>query len=138
MFSDHLKKVKRFPRVNLLVVSGGLVIVCQLAAMGMVADEQVQRAGVRDLQRAKQRLALADCIHRSTGPVRHGCISQSSRESSAEETAQAKPAGERLFFAKNVASVAIADESVANTLPEMIRAGAGAGAGAGTGAGASR
>lgn len=125
MFSDHLKKVKRFPQVNLFIVAGCLVIACRLAAMAMVANHQVQQAGVLDLQRATQIVALADCIQRSTGPTRHGCTDQLNRESSGQEPVQPKPAGDPGFAVKNVASIAaIADESVTSALPDLMRAGA--------------
>lgn len=76
MFSDHLQKVNHFPKINLLVAAAGLVMVCQLAALAMVADHQVKQANVRDLQRAAQQVAMADCVERSTGATRHGCIRQ--------------------------------------------------------------
>jgi hypothetical protein len=120
MFSDHLPKVKRFPQVSLLMVAGALVIVCQLVAMAMVADRQVQRAGVRDLQRATQQLAWADCIQRSTGPTRHGCINQANPESGDGELAQASQGSDRAFNPKNVA---IADDGVTQPMPDMMRVG---------------
>jgi hypothetical protein len=103
MFSDHLQKFSRFPQTGLLMAAGGLVIVCQLAAMAMVADEQVQSAGVRDLQRVAQQVALADCIQRSTGPNRHICIRQTQIEPSGYEFAVPDPSIERDFSINNVA-----------------------------------
>ncbi|HQS32016.1 MAG: hypothetical protein B7X59_09200 [Polaromonas sp. 39-63-203] len=76
MFSDHLQKVNHFPRIHLLVAAAALVMVCQLVALALVADHQVKQATVRDLQRAAQQVAMADCVERSTGATRHGCIRQ--------------------------------------------------------------
>lgn len=121
MFSDHMQKPSRFPQTGLLMAAGGLVIVCQLVAMAMVADRQVQRAGVRDLQRATQQLALADCIQRSTGSTRHICIRQSQLDSSGYELAVASPAseaGERTFSIRNVA---IAGEGGTNETADLMR-----------------
>ena len=121
MFSDHMQKSSRFPQTGLLMLAGGLVIVCQLVAMAMVADRQVQRAGVRDLQRVTQQLALADCIQRSTGSTRHLCIRQSQLDSSGHELAAASPAGEageRTFSIKNVALVG---EGATNDTADLMR-----------------
>jgi hypothetical protein len=123
MFSDHMKKVNRFPQVSLLMLAGGLVIVCQLVAVAMVADQQVQRASVRDLQRVNQQVALADCIQRSTGPTRHGCILQSQIDSSGAELAATIPANDQTFTVKNIA---IADEGMTSPAPDMMRVGAAA------------
>lgn len=121
MFSDHMRKFSRFPQTGLLMAAGGLVVVCQLVAMAMVADRQVQRAGVRDLQRVAQQVALADCIQRSTGATRHGCIRQSQLDSSGYEPVIASPAseaGERTFSFKNVA---IAGEGATNDTADLTR-----------------
>jgi hypothetical protein len=120
MFSDHMQKFSRFPQTGLLIAAGGLVIVCQLVAMALVADRQVQRAGVRDLQRVAQQLAFADCIQRSTGPARHGCLRQSQLESDGGEPVVARPANEQTFAIKNVAS---AGEAGANDTADIVRVG---------------
>jgi hypothetical protein len=124
MFSDHVKKVNRFPQAGMLILAGGLVIVCQLVAMAMVADQQVQRASVRDLQRVTQQTALADCIQRSTGSTRHICIRQSQLDadinSGVTEIVGASPANDQTFTVKNIA---IADEVVTNPGTHMMRVG---------------
>jgi hypothetical protein len=120
MFSDHVKKASRFPQAGLLVLAGGLVIVCQLIAMAMVADRQVQRAGVRDLQRVAQQLAWADCVQRSTGPARHGCLLQSQADSGGAELAVALSANDQKFAVRNIA---IADEGLTNPSVDMLRVG---------------
>jgi hypothetical protein len=77
MFSDHLRKnIDDLPQVNLAVVAGVLIVICQLTAMAFVADSQVQKAGQRDLQRLAQQAAIAECVERNSGPMRHGCIQQ--------------------------------------------------------------
>ena len=88
MFSDYLKKVTRFPTLGLMMLAGGLVVVCQLLAMVMVAGNPLQNTFVRDLQQ----VALADCIQRSTLATRHGCIRQSQLESVDQELTAAGPA----------------------------------------------
>lgn len=105
MFSDHVQKISGFPQINLLGVAGGLVIVCQLVAMALVVDGQVQRAGARDLQRVAQQLAFADCIERSTGLTRSGCTQQVQSAQDATEYSASEPSSERLFSIRNVITV---------------------------------
>ena len=76
MFSDHLKKFDEMPYRMLLWVAAGLVFVCQLVAVGFVADEQVSKAKVRDFQRQAEMLAIAQCIENAAGAARHSCIQQ--------------------------------------------------------------
>lgn len=74
MFSDHVQKIQKFPLLSLLAVAACLVILCQLLALALVVDRQVKRAELRDLTWMAQQVAITECIERSTGPVRHGCI----------------------------------------------------------------
>ena len=76
MFSDHVQKIQKFPLLSLLAVAACLVILCQLLALALVVDRQVKRAELRDLTWIAQQVAITECIERSTGPVRHGCIQQ--------------------------------------------------------------
>lgn len=76
MFSDHLKKFDEIPYKTLLWVAAGLVFVCQLVAVGFVADEQVAKAKIRDYQRQTEMLAIAQCIENEAGAARHNCIQQ--------------------------------------------------------------
>jgi hypothetical protein len=117
MFSDHMQKVNRFPQAGLMMAAGGLVIVCQLIAMALVADRQVQSAGVRDLQRVAQQVAFADCIQRSTGPNRHLCIRQSQIESSGYELVVESPSTERDLGSNKLA---IAGEGTMNEAASMM------------------
>ena len=99
MFPEHLKKVTRFPTLGLMMLAGGLVVVCQLLAMVMVAGNPLQNAGVRDLQQ----VAFADCIQRSTSASRHGCIRQSQLESDDRELAAASPPDAESANTRNLA-----------------------------------
>ena len=118
-----MPKLSRFPQAGLLLAAAGLVIVCQLVAVAMVADKQVQRAGVRDLQRVAQQASLADCIQRSTGANRHGCIRQSQLESDSGEPAVAT---QWSGPASNASNVAIADDLATNQTADIMRVGAAA------------
>lgn len=120
MFSDHMPKMARFPQAGLLMAAGGLVIVCQLVAMAMVADRQVQRASVRDLQQLAQRVALNDCIQRSTGPTRHSCIQQSQLESDGPRLALAGQTTNEIFA---IRAVAIEGEAVATSSADIMSVG---------------
>jgi hypothetical protein len=76
MFSDHLKKIDETPYKTLLWVAAGLVFVCQLAAVGFVADGQVTKAKIRDFQRKAEMQAIAQCMDNPAGSARQSCIQQ--------------------------------------------------------------
>ena len=99
MFSDHWRKLTRFPQVGLMMLAAGLVGVCQLLAMVLVGGNPLQNTGLRDLQQ----VALADCIQRSTSASRHSCIRQSQLESDDRELLAASPADEESANTRNLA-----------------------------------
>lgn len=74
MFSDHLPKIDEVPSRMLFLVAAGLVILCQLAAMALVVDGQVNLAQVRDALRLSERTAINQCMESSSGAARHNCI----------------------------------------------------------------
>ena len=61
----------------MLLIAGGLVIVCQLAAMVLVAQGQVEKANAREMSQASQRIATAWCVETSRGAEIRGCATQS-------------------------------------------------------------
>jgi hypothetical protein len=73
MFSDHLHKIDDAPAKTLLLVAAGLVIVCQLVAMVMVADAQVEKAQLREASQASARAATAWCVQSSHGAALRQC-----------------------------------------------------------------
>jgi hypothetical protein len=76
MLTEHLRKFDELPYKTLLMVAAGLVILCQLAAMAVVADSQVAKAKLRDEQRRAELVAIAHCMETSAGAARHNCIQQ--------------------------------------------------------------
>jgi len=76
MFSDHVAKINAIPRKTLLGVAGGFLILCQLVALAMVADEQVKKAQARETLRISERIATAHCMESSMGAARHSCLQQ--------------------------------------------------------------
>lgn len=58
------------------MVAAGLVLLCQLAAMALVVDGQMNLAQVRDALRISQRTAVIHCMESSLGSTRHSCIEQ--------------------------------------------------------------
>ncbi|AYQ26748.1 MULTISPECIES: hypothetical protein [unclassified Polaromonas] len=76
MFSDHLKKIDETPYKTLLWVAAGLMFVCQLVAVGFVADGQVTKAKIRDFQRKSEMQAIAQCMDNAAGAARQNCIQQ--------------------------------------------------------------
>jgi hypothetical protein len=67
MFSDHLEIVDKLPTKKMFLVAAVLVLVCQLAAMVLVADGQVEKAQSRQASRASFQAALATCFEHSRG-----------------------------------------------------------------------
>lgn len=88
MFSDHIKKVEPPTGHNLLVIAGFLVMVCQLVALALVANEQVEKAQIRDSRLGTARAVMAQCLESSAGFERHQCILQYRVESEASIFAQ--------------------------------------------------
>ncbi|MES2414778.1 MAG: hypothetical protein V4614_13310 [Pseudomonadota bacterium] len=91
MFADHMtpvtKKPDLFSNRNLLLMAGGLIIVCQLVAMVLVAQEQVKKAEARDSQMSQQRVAIAKCFELNTRAGRQDCMLQA-RNASFQDGAQ--------------------------------------------------
>ncbi len=77
MFSDHLQKIDHASAKTLLLIAGGLVILCQLIAMMLVSQGQVERAQARDANRANQRIA-AWCVETSRGAELRTCAPEQS------------------------------------------------------------
>jgi hypothetical protein len=74
MFSDHPRKIDNtLPRI-LLWVAAGLVMVCQLVAMALVAGEQVQKAQMRGSSQASRQVAVASCVETSRGAAVRECL----------------------------------------------------------------
>ena len=73
MFSDHLQKVDKVPQKILLAVAAGLVFLCQLVAMVLVVDSQVEKAQVRNAQDSTGQMKFADCPENDLGPARARC-----------------------------------------------------------------
>ena len=78
MFSDHLQKIDHASGKTLLMTAGGLVIVCQLVAMILVSQGQVDKAKARETSRANQRIATAWCIETTRGAELRACAAQQS------------------------------------------------------------
>jgi hypothetical protein len=96
MFSDHLRKIDDAPTKTLLLVAAGLVIFCQLVAMVMVADAQVEKAQLREASHASARAATAWCVQSSSGAALRDCDRTSSSLLSAQsgsDVAEQTPQG---------------------------------------------
>ncbi|MFN5348136.1 MAG: hypothetical protein ACK5A0_01130 [Polaromonas sp.] len=78
MFSDRLRRIDHASGRALLLIAGGLVIVCQLVAMMLVSQGQVEKAQAREISRANQRAATAWCIETSRGAELKACARQQS------------------------------------------------------------
>ena len=92
MFSAHFIKAERWPVTNLFVLAGLLTVLFQLVAAALVADEQIDKAELRDQRNRAHDAAMADCLDRMqlvVRPLRHGCIQlvQAVNDSSANRDA---------------------------------------------------
>ena len=74
MFSERVKKVDTMPSKVLFGVAAGLVFLCQLAALALVANGQVEKAHVRDADYSYAQTEMADCSKTYSGPKRNQCI----------------------------------------------------------------
>lgn len=78
MFSDHLQKIDHASGKTLLLIAAGLVIVCQLVAIMLVSQGQVEKAQARETNRANQRTAIAWCMETSRGADLRTCAPEQS------------------------------------------------------------
>lgn len=76
MFSERVKKVDTMPSRVLFGVAAGLVFLCQLAALALVANGQVEKAHIRDAYYSSAQMEMADCSKTYSGPARSQCIEQ--------------------------------------------------------------
>lgn len=77
MFSDHLPKNDNASGKTLLMTVAGLVIVCQLVALVLVSQGQVEKAQAREASQASQSTASAWCFETSRGAELRGCANRS-------------------------------------------------------------
>ncbi len=89
MFSDHIRKVDNASGRTLLLVAAGLVIVCQLVAMALVAEGQVKKAEVRESQLSFQRTATARCFETNSRFDRQSCLDQANADLARSDPAAA-------------------------------------------------
>lgn len=74
MFSEDLRKIDQVPHKKLWLVASGMVIVCQLVAMALVAGEQVQKAQMRSDSDILRQAAVASCVETRRGEAVKGCF----------------------------------------------------------------
>ena len=114
MLFNHLQKLTRFPKLGLMMLAAGLVLVCQLLAVVMVGGNPIQKTNVVDLQQ----VALTGCIQRSSAVSRHGCIRQSQLESADRELAASSPPDED---PASINHLIVADEYVTSSGADTLR-----------------
>lgn len=120
MFSDHLRKIKEIPYKTLLGVAGGFLILCQLVALAMVADEQVKKAQVRDTQRISERIATAHCMESSMGVARHSCLQQAKAANLPSEVVDPRQNGQAVASNFDGGSGALAAHQMQDFRPAMF------------------
>jgi hypothetical protein len=96
MFSDNLSIIDEAPTKTLLMIAAGLVLVCQLVAMVMVADGQVEKAQLREARQATARAATAWCIESSRGAALRDCDRTPDSNSVQSDTDSGNPAPQGL------------------------------------------
>lgn len=70
----------RTSRRNVLLVVVAVLMVCQLTALGLVADGQVKKAEFRESQLTSQRMAMAQCFGVGARADRHLCMQRAQAE----------------------------------------------------------
>jgi hypothetical protein len=73
MFSDHLPTTDNMTGKKLLLAAAALVVACQLTAMVLVSQGQVEKAQAREVSQANARAATAWCVESSHGIELRGC-----------------------------------------------------------------
>ena len=103
MFSDHLQKIDHASGKTMLLIAAGLVIVCQLVAMVLVSQGQVEKAQAREANQASARAATAWCVESSRGAALKDCErpSMSSSASIGTELGSTTPQGPTLVTFNN-------------------------------------
>ena len=86
MFSDHLQKIDHASGKTMLLIAAGLVIVCQLVAMVLVSQGQVEKAQAREASQASARAALSWCVESSRGAALKDCDRPSPSSSAPADT----------------------------------------------------
>lgn len=76
MFSDHLEKIDRASPKTLFFVASGLVVICQLVAVVLVTQGQVEKAEAREVRLANDSTAAAWCVETSFGADIKGCANR--------------------------------------------------------------
>ena len=73
MFSAQLKPINKISASKMLLLVAGLVLVCLLIAMALVAGGQVQKAQLRQASQASLQAALANCLESQQVSVIKDC-----------------------------------------------------------------
>jgi hypothetical protein len=76
MVSIYVKKIAEMPYKALLLVAIGIVFLCQLAALVLVAQGQVEKAYLRDVQAHSAQRVLEDCSEVFSDAAQSRCIEQ--------------------------------------------------------------
>ena len=103
MFSDHLRKIDNASGKTLLLVAAGLAIVCQLVAMVIVAQGQVDKAYMREASQAIERTAIAGCVETSYGAKLKSCANRLTTvaEPVSTDASNSKPNGSLAMVSAN-------------------------------------
>ena len=78
------------------MVAAGLVLLCQLVAMALVVDGQMNLAQVRDALRISERTAVIRCMESSLGATRHSCIEQANAANALAQDGPVNPSTQAL------------------------------------------
>ena len=86
MFSAQLKPIDKMSANKMLLLAAGLVLVCLLIAMAMVAGGQVQKAELRQLSQANFQSAFANCLQSRQGSALRDCARLASSSTDVQDT----------------------------------------------------
>lgn len=73
MFSDHFQPIDKLPAKKVFLVAAALVFACQLVALVLVADGQVEKAQSRQAGQVSFQSAVAACVENSHGAALKNC-----------------------------------------------------------------
>ena len=111
MISDHFAKVDVMSNRKLFLVAGALIIFCQLAAMALVAGNQVEKAQFRQAEVASQRSLFTQCLAAIGSPSRQACALQANAQRRTGAMRVESPTGASSISLNPSALAAVAAES---------------------------
>ena len=120
MRSDYFRKIHEIPRNALLGAAAGVLFLCLLVSMALVVNGQVQRAQIRVVQHASERVAIAQCNESRMGAAQRICIQQAIAVINASLNSSDKSAPQAVADAKEIDNGTLSARQTPGLLPMSL------------------